>query len=53
MPPAEVIMEKPNLVTTSIPPSIQTKRTGPKKPNTALVEMTSEKKDPPQLTIQV
>ncbi|XP_044515899.1 protein TALPID3 [Gracilinanus agilis] len=55
MPPAEVIMEKPNPVTvaTSIPPSIQTKRTGPKKPNTAVVEMTSEKKDPPQLTIQV
>ncbi|XP_056666794.1 protein TALPID3 isoform X2 [Monodelphis domestica] len=55
MPPAEVIMEKPNLVTvsTSIPPSIQTKRTGPKKPNTAVIEMTSEKKDPPQLTIQV
>ncbi|XP_036590297.1 protein TALPID3 isoform X2 [Trichosurus vulpecula] len=55
MPPAEVIIEKPNIVTvnTSIPSSTQTKRTGPKKPNTALIEMTSEKKDPPQLTIQV
>ncbi|XP_043836152.1 protein TALPID3 [Dromiciops gliroides] len=53
--PAEVIIEKPHLVTvtTSIPPSTQIKRTGPKKPNTAVIEMTSEKKDPPQLTIQV
>ncbi|XP_051833701.1 protein TALPID3 isoform X2 [Antechinus flavipes] len=55
MPPAEAVIEKPHLVTvtTSIPPSIQTKQTGPKKPNTALIEMTSEKKDPPQLTVQV
>ncbi|XP_074146329.1 protein TALPID3 isoform X2 [Sminthopsis crassicaudata] len=50
MPPAEAIIEKPHLVTvtTSIPPSIQTKQTGPKKPNTAVIEMTSEEKDPIQ-----
>ncbi|KAM9061979.1 protein TALPID3 isoform X2 [Sarcophilus harrisii] len=55
MPPAEAVVEKPHLVTvtTSIPPSIKTKPTGPKKPNTAVIEMTSEKKDPPQLTVQV
>ncbi|XP_068947820.1 protein TALPID3-like [Petaurus breviceps papuanus] len=55
MPPAEVLTEKPHLVmvNTSISPSTQTKRTEPKKPNTAIIEMTSEKKDPPQLTIQV
>ncbi|XP_027698705.1 protein TALPID3 isoform X2 [Vombatus ursinus] len=55
VPSAEVITEKPHLVTvtTSIPPSTQTKRTGPKKPNTAVIEVTSEKKDPPQLSIQV
>uniref|UniRef100_A0A4X2LEV8 KIAA0586 n=1 Tax=Vombatus ursinus TaxID=29139 RepID=A0A4X2LEV8_VOMUR len=54
VPSAEVITEKPHLVTvtTSIPPSTQTKRTGPKKPNTAVIEVTSEKKDPPQLSIQ-
>ncbi|XP_072485424.1 protein TALPID3 isoform X2 [Notamacropus eugenii] len=52
-PPAEVIIEKPHLVNTSIPPSTQAKRTGPKKPNIAVIEVTSERKDPPQLTVQV
>ncbi|XP_074092009.1 protein TALPID3 isoform X2 [Macrotis lagotis] len=55
VPPTEVIIEKPHLVTvaTSVPSFMQTNQTGPKKPNTAVIEMISEKKDPPQLTVQV
>ncbi|XP_035866302.1 protein TALPID3 isoform X2 [Phyllostomus discolor] len=55
MPPAGVIVNKPHpiTVTTSIPPSSQRTGTGVKKPNIAVVEMKSEKKDPPQLTVQV
>ncbi|KAB0398365.1 hypothetical protein E2I00_019119, partial [Balaenoptera physalus] len=55
MPPAGVIVNKPHpvTVTTSIPPSSQKTETGVKKPNIAVVEMKSEKKDPPQLTVQV
>ncbi|XP_045057598.2 protein TALPID3 isoform X3 [Desmodus rotundus] len=55
MPPAGVIVNKPHpiTVTTSIPPSSQKTGTGVKKPNIAVVEMKSEKKDPPQLTVQV
>nr|XP_045011514.1 protein TALPID3 [Jaculus jaculus] len=58
MPPAGVIVNKPHpvTVTTSIPPIPQSSRkieTGVKKPNVAVVEMKSEKKDPPQLTVQV
>ena len=46
MPPAGVIVNKPHpvTVTTSI---------GVKKPNIAVVEMKSEKRDPPQLSVQV
>ncbi|XP_025248399.1 protein TALPID3 isoform X4 [Theropithecus gelada] len=55
MPPAGVIVSKPHpvTVTTSIPPSSRKVETGVKKPNIAVVEMKSEKKDPPQLTVQV
>ncbi|XP_058149341.1 protein TALPID3 isoform X3 [Dasypus novemcinctus] len=54
-PPAGLIMSKPHpiTVTTSIPPSSQKTETSAKKPNIAVVEMKSEKKDPPQLTVQV
>uniref|UniRef100_H0WKT7 KIAA0586 n=1 Tax=Otolemur garnettii TaxID=30611 RepID=H0WKT7_OTOGA len=55
MPPAGVIVNKPHpiTVTTSIPPSSRKIESGVKKPNIAVVEMKSEKKDPPQLTVQV
>uniref|UniRef100_A0A8C3W1F3 KIAA0586 n=1 Tax=Catagonus wagneri TaxID=51154 RepID=A0A8C3W1F3_9CETA len=55
MPPAGIIVNRPHpiTVTTSIPPSLQKTETGVKKPNIAVVEMKSEKKDPPQLTVQV
>ncbi|XP_023582009.1 protein TALPID3 isoform X2 [Trichechus manatus latirostris] len=55
MPPAGVIISKPHpvTVTTSIPPSSRKPETGIKKPNIAVVEMKSEKKDPPHLTVQV
>ncbi|XP_058423001.1 protein TALPID3 isoform X2 [Diceros bicornis minor] len=55
MPPAGVIVNKPHpvTVTTSIPPSSRKTETGVKKPNIAVVGMRSEKKDPPQLTVQV
>nr|XP_031309647.1 protein TALPID3 isoform X2 [Camelus dromedarius] len=55
MPSAGVIVSKPHpiTVTTSIPPSSRKTETGVKKPNIAVVEMKSEKKDPPQLTVQV
>lgn len=43
----------PVTVTTSIPPSSRKLETGVKKPNVAVVEMKSEKKDPPQLSVQV
>uniref|UniRef100_A0A8D0SR46 KIAA0586 n=1 Tax=Sus scrofa TaxID=9823 RepID=A0A8D0SR46_PIG len=54
MPPAGVIINKPHpiTVTTSIPPSLRKTETRVKKPNIAVVEMKSEKKDPPQLTVQ-
>ncbi|XP_070275169.1 protein TALPID3 isoform X2 [Myotis yumanensis] len=55
MPPAGAIVNKPHpvTVTTSIPPSSRKPATGVKKPNIAVVEMKSEKKDPPQLAVQV
>lgn len=55
MPPTGVIVNKPHpvTVTTSIPPSSRKMETGIKKPNIAIIEMKSEKKDPPQLTVQV
>ncbi|XP_059550614.1 protein TALPID3 isoform X3 [Myotis daubentonii] len=55
MPPAGAIVNKPHpiTVTTSIPPSSRKPATGVKKPNIAIVEMKSEKKDPPQLAVQV
>uniref|UniRef100_A0A8C8WNI2 KIAA0586 n=1 Tax=Panthera leo TaxID=9689 RepID=A0A8C8WNI2_PANLE len=55
MPPTGVIVNKPHpvTVTTSIPPSSRKTETGVKKPNIAVIEMKSEKKDPPQLTVQV
>ncbi|XP_057586361.1 protein TALPID3 isoform X2 [Hippopotamus amphibius kiboko] len=55
VPPAGVIVNKPHpvTVTTSIPPSSRKTEIGVKKPNIAVVEMKSEKKDPPQLTVQV
>ncbi|KAM5273873.1 protein TALPID3 [Ctenodactylus gundi] len=55
LPPAGVIVSKlhPVTVTTSIPPSSQREETEVKKPNIAVITMKSEKKDPPQLTVQV
>ncbi|XP_055989198.1 protein TALPID3 isoform X2 [Sorex fumeus] len=55
MPPAGIAVNKPHpiTVTTSIPPSSRKIESGVKKPNIAVVEMKSEKKDPPQLTVQV
>ncbi|XP_065728005.1 protein TALPID3 isoform X3 [Phocoena phocoena] len=55
MPPAGVTVNKPHpvTVTTSIPPSSRKAETGVKKPNIAVVGMKSEKRDPPQLTVQV
>nr|KAF6392315.1 hypothetical protein mPipKuh1_007139 [Pipistrellus kuhlii] len=55
MPPARAIVNKPHpvTVTTSIPPSSRKPGTGVKKPNIAVVEVKSEKKDPPQLAVQV
>nr|XP_023401980.1 protein TALPID3 isoform X9 [Loxodonta africana] len=55
MPPAGVIISKPHpvTVTTSIPPSSRKPETSVKKPNIAVVEMKSGKKDPPHLTVQV
>ncbi|KAK1339248.1 hypothetical protein QTO34_019927 [Cnephaeus nilssonii] len=55
MPPAGAIVNKPHPVTviTSIPPSSRKSGTGVKKPNIAVVEVKSEKKDPPQLAVQV
>ncbi|XP_063097087.1 protein TALPID3 isoform X2 [Cavia porcellus] len=54
LPPAGVVHKlHPVTVTTSIPPSSRKVETGVKKPNIAVVEMKSEKKDPPQLTVQV
>uniref|UniRef100_A0A673U7Z5 KIAA0586 n=1 Tax=Suricata suricatta TaxID=37032 RepID=A0A673U7Z5_SURSU len=55
MPPTGAIVNKPHpvTVTTSIPPSSRKTETGIKKPNIAVIEMKSEKKDLPQLTVQV
>ncbi|XP_076778168.1 protein TALPID3 isoform X2 [Arvicanthis niloticus] len=55
IPPAGVIVNKPHpvTVTTSIPPSSRKVKAGVKKPNIAVVEMKSEKKDPPQLSVQI
>ncbi|XP_049626251.1 protein TALPID3 [Suncus etruscus] len=52
--PSGVVANKPYRlkVTTSIPPS-QKLESGVKKPNVAVIEMKSEKKDPPQLSVQV
>ncbi|KAM6202135.1 protein TALPID3 [Rhynchocyon petersi] len=55
IPAAGVIISKPHpiTVTTNIPPSSRKPETGVKKPNIAVVEMKSEKKDPPHLAVQV
>ncbi|XP_058521398.1 protein TALPID3 [Ochotona princeps] len=55
VPPAGVIVNKPHPVTvvTSIPPSTQRNEAAVKKPNIAVVEMKSERKDPPHLAVQV
>lgn len=55
IPPAGVLVSKPHpvTVTTSIPPSSRKVKAGVKKPNVAVVEMKSEKKDPPQLSVQI
>lgn len=55
IPPAGVMVNKPHpvTVTTSIPPSSRKVEAGVKKPNVAVVAMKSEKKDPPQLSVQV
>ncbi|XP_065603447.1 protein TALPID3 [Cyrtonyx montezumae] len=53
--PAGVVMCKPHpvTVTTSLPQVPPKPPTEVKKPNVAVIEMTSEKKDPPQLSVQV
>ncbi|NXA79815.1 TALD3 protein, partial [Thryothorus ludovicianus] len=53
--PAGVTMDKPHpvTITTSIPPVPPKPPVEVKKPNIAVIEMTSEKKDPPQLSVQV
>ncbi|XP_051003183.1 protein TALPID3 [Acomys russatus] len=55
IPPAGVMVNKPHpiIVTTSIPPSSRKGEAGVRKPNIAVVEMKSEKKDPPQLSVQI
>ncbi|ERE72313.1 hypothetical protein H671_5g15127 [Cricetulus griseus] len=54
-PAAGVMVNKPHsvAVTTFIPPSSRKGEAGVKKPNIAVVEMKSEKKDPPQLSVQM
>ncbi|XP_058847645.1 protein TALPID3 isoform X2 [Acipenser ruthenus] len=53
--PAGVIIttRQPVTVTTSIPPSPSKQKTQVKKPTVAVIEMRSEKKDPPKLSVQV
>ncbi|KFP86839.1 TALPID3 protein, partial [Acanthisitta chloris] len=53
--PAGVVMGKPHpvTVTTSFPQVPQKPPVEVKKPNIAVIEMRSEKKDPPQLSVQV
>ncbi|XP_074400079.1 protein TALPID3 isoform X1 [Zonotrichia albicollis] len=53
--PAGVIIDKPHpvTVTTSLPPVSPKPPVEVKKPNIAVIEMKSEKKEPPQLSVQV
>nr|XP_033807095.1 protein TALPID3 isoform X2 [Geotrypetes seraphini] len=53
--PAAVLLTRPQpiTVTTSIPPSAPKPQPTVNKPNVAVIEMKSEKKDPPKLTVQV
>ncbi|XP_037992787.1 protein TALPID3 isoform X2 [Motacilla alba alba] len=53
--PAGVIIDKPHpvTVTTSLPPVPPKPPVEVKKPNIAVIEMRSEKKEPPQLSVQV
>ncbi|NXE51665.1 TALD3 protein, partial [Casuarius casuarius] len=53
--PAGVVIGKPHpvTVTTSLPPVPPKPTIQTKKPNIAVIEMRSEKKDPPQLSVQV
>ncbi|XP_005399274.1 PREDICTED: protein TALPID3 isoform X2 [Chinchilla lanigera] len=55
LPPAGVMVHKPHpvTVTTSIPPASRKGEPGVRRPNIAVIEMKSEKKSPPQLTVQV
>ncbi|MBN3313150.1 TALD3 protein, partial [Atractosteus spatula] len=47
------VQRQPVTVTTSIPPCPPKPPAGARKPNVAVLEMRSEKKDPPTLTVQV
>uniref|UniRef100_W5MSM9 Si:ch211-185a18.2 n=1 Tax=Lepisosteus oculatus TaxID=7918 RepID=W5MSM9_LEPOC len=47
------VQKQPVTVTTSVPPCPPKPPAGARKPNVALLEMRSEKKDPPTLTVQV
>ncbi|XP_069049130.1 protein TALPID3 isoform X2 [Lepisosteus oculatus] len=47
------VQRQPVTVTTSVPPCPPKPPAGARKPNVALLEMRSEKKDPPTLTVQV
>lgn len=53
--PAGVVIDKPHpvTVTTSLPQVPPKPPVEVKKPNIAVIEMRSEKKDPPQLSVQV
>ncbi|XP_029454065.1 protein TALPID3 isoform X2 [Rhinatrema bivittatum] len=53
--PAAVLVTRPQpiTVTTSIPPTAPKPQLTVKKPNVAVVEMKSEKKEPPKLAVQV
>lgn len=53
--PAGLVIGKPHpvTVTTSLPQVSQKSPVEIKKPNIAVIEMRSEKKDPPQLSVQV
>lgn len=53
--PAVVVIDKPHPITltTSLPQVPPKPPVEVKKPNIAIVEMRSEKKDPPQLSVQV
>ncbi|XP_069493514.1 protein TALPID3 isoform X2 [Ambystoma mexicanum] len=53
--PSSLVVMKPQCVTvtTSVPPTVPKSQLNAQKPKVAIMEMKSEKKDPPKLTVQV